>query len=142
MLATPSPAPSSYTGKFLGLDTETSGNWVGTYGKDGYVLINGDETITTVRPPYVTSVDVKARSQVGVWAANTTDTRALEQPPGSTKARSAACWTYGTSLDVSINTQSPTQPLCVSFYVVDWDSNDRRMTAAPQYQIRIEQPNQ
>ncbi|RZM12739.1 MAG: hypothetical protein EOO88_45260, partial [Pedobacter sp.] len=73
-----------FTASFVGLDSTTSGNWGGMYGKDGYVLCNynGNGQDKRSLPSYVSSVSYYKIEGNGlplntVWKDNTRDNRAL-----------------------------------------------------------------
>src|SRR5262249_5362557 len=85
--------PTSTT--FVKQDTGTQGTWIGTYGAQGYDIINSSASL----PSYATVTPSGQSSYT--WAASTTDVRAL-QVPGTT-SRIAACWYSGSSFKVDVN---------------------------------------
>ncbi len=95
------------------------GNWVGTYGHDGYILANwnGNNTDLANLPAGVTySLDQGGRY---VWAATSTEVRAL-QNPAMTERRSMT-WYDASSLRLHLtfaNAYSGTLHL----YALDWDA--------------------
>ena len=106
-------APSAV---FLKQDTTTEGNWIGTYGTQGYDVINSGSSF-----PSNVSVTATGESTY-TWANPSTSTPALEVPPsGST--RIAACWYSGTSFTVDVNSASGSYDL--ELYVLDYDSRGR-----------------
>ena len=76
-------------------DTTTQGNWIGTYGSQGYNIIGN----ATSYPAYATVTP--AGQSTYTWAASTTDPRALETVGGT--GRIAACWYSNTSFSVDVN---------------------------------------
>jgi hypothetical protein len=103
---------------FLGSDTTTQGSWRGTYGAEGYVIVN-DAT----SPPAYAAVAVTG-ANTWPWAEVTTDVRGLQRAVGAN--RFAATW-YGSTFTVDVNiTDSAAHQL--SLYVVDWDSGGRGQT--------------
>jgi alpha-L-rhamnosidase len=122
---------------WVGADTETRGNWVGTYGSQGYVLFGYDQAGRAPRsqlPPYVAAVTPVFAFNSGQWAAGVDDDRALQDPAAPSGPRNIG-W---------LSTQDggdPTFPVDVALsaggtcfqlaaYMVDWDSRGRRQTAA------------
>ena len=71
---TPADAQPTPTATFLKTDTTTQGNWIGTYGTQGYNVVDA----TPSYPSYAT-VTVSGDSTY-VWSADTTDVRGLENP--------------------------------------------------------------
>ena len=101
---------------FLEQDTTTEGNWIGTYGTQGYDVIGNAASL----PSYAT-VTPSVQSTY-TWAATTTDPRALQNPGGT--GRIAACWYSVTSFTVDVNlTDGQTHDL--ELYFLDWDSTSR-----------------
>jgi hypothetical protein len=98
-------------------NTITKGNWKGAYGGAGYNII-GD----LAKLPSFAKVSASGQSSL-VWAASTTDTRALQKADLSATDRIAAAWS-GSQFTVDINL---TDGLVhkVSIYAVDWDSTVR-----------------
>jgi subtilisin family serine protease len=112
--AVPPPPPAATTSAiFVGLDTATHGDWLGTYGAAGYNVV-GD---TTSLPAYATITPTGHDSWT--WAASTSDTRALRRAVAN--GRVAATWYAGTSFDVTIGLADG-QPHQVAFYCLDYDS--------------------
>ena len=65
-------------------DTTTEGNWIGTYGTQGYDLDGGQASL-----PSYASITVTG-ANTGTWASTTADLRGLEDAGGS--GRSADLW--------------------------------------------------
>jgi hypothetical protein len=109
--------PASNSVSFLTSDTTTQGSWIGHYGKDGALLAGASNS----GPAYAQVTMVGQSSWV--WAASTTDTRALQS--GST--RIAATWFAPTvySIDIKLTDQ---QSHTISLYGLDWDSTVRGET--------------
>jgi hypothetical protein len=98
-----------------GTDTTTLGAWQGTYGSQGSSIA----TLTSSLPPGIT-MSVSGSSPY-VWAANTADTRALQNPGGG---RIASCWYSGSNFTIDLNLGAGTAHK-VSLYVLDWDALSR-----------------
>ena len=81
MCRSPIAGPS---GTLIQTDNTTEGNWIGTYGTQGYDLADGQASL-----PSYASVSFPGAS-IGTWASTTTDPRGLEDAGGS--GRTAAIW--------------------------------------------------
>ena len=79
----PSHRSSTTTAIFLKTDTTTQGNWIGTYGTQGYDVIGN----ATSLPSYAT-VTPSGQSTY-TWAASTTDPRALQDAGGTGRIAAA-----------------------------------------------------
>jgi len=98
------------------------GDWVGTYGVDGYVLgawygTAGDLAAT----PNVTPLLVQGGRTS--WAASTSDVRALEHPDQG--SRRATTWWDNTQLKLRLDFAAAYAGT-VHLYALDWDSSTRR----------------
>jgi subtilisin family serine protease len=103
----------------------TQGDWVGTYGVDGYALgaWNGPGTSDLVVLPNATlTLEQGARYS---WASPTSDTRALRNP--STTERRATSWYDLSSLRLRLDFSAPYSGT-LHIYTYDWDSTGRRQT--------------
>ena len=107
----------SNTAVFVNTDTVTQGTWQGTYGADGYNVI--DDTVSY--PGYVT-VTPAAQSNY-TWANSTSDVRGLQK--ALTADRIAATWySFGTfTIDLNFSDSAQHQ---LAVYCVDWDSGGGR----------------
>jgi ELWxxDGT repeat protein len=106
------PAPTA-SATLLNQDTKTQGTWIGTYGAQGYDVIDGSSSL----PSYAT-VTPSGQSNY-VWASSTTDARALQTSGGS--SRIAATWFSKTSFTVDVNlTDGKVHDL--ELYFLDWDN--------------------
>jgi hypothetical protein len=107
-----SSGASGTTVQFVKLDTTTQGSWKGVYGSDGYNVV--DNAVSY--PSYVTPMVSGALDWV--WAATTTDVRALQQASGT--QRIATTWyTFDTMIiDLPFVGSQVRQ---VAVYSVDWD---------------------
>jgi hypothetical protein len=113
---------STGTAAFVKQDSTTQGNWQGTYGADGYVVI-GD---LTSNPSYVSPV-ASGEGQA-VWPNSPTDIRAL-QKASNPASRIAGVWYSSTSFSVDLNvTDGNTHQ--VALYCLDWDRLGRAETVA------------
>ncbi|MFA5816786.1 MAG: alpha-L-rhamnosidase C-terminal domain-containing protein [Bacteroidales bacterium] len=126
--------PEEYAALFIKTDTTTSGNWGGTYGKDGYILCNYSGEGIDIRslPSYVTSIDYfRAFPKNGlpdptVWASGVIDKRAPAPDAGNGFPRNAACFSNSDqtmSLTIGIN---GTKNYQIALYFVDWDKKGSR----------------
>jgi subtilase family serine protease len=111
----PLPIPTSMAA-FVKTDTTTQGNWMSSYGADGYNVI-GD---TTAYPAYATVTP--SGQNTFVWASSTSDVRALQKGSNSSD-RIAATW-YSSSFTVDVNlTDGKTHQ--IALYLLDWDNAER-----------------
>ena len=114
----PLPIPTSMAA-FVKTDTTTQGNWMSSYGADGYNVIGN----ITAYPAYAT-VTPSGQSTF-VWASSTSDVRAL-QKANSASDRIAATW-YSSSFMVDVNlTDGKTHQ--ITLYLLDWDNAGRAET--------------
>ncbi len=97
------------------------GNWAGTYGVSGYDLAgwNGSTDLTSM-----VAVSLLQGNRY-LWAAGTTDPRALESADQST--RNAATYYDPNELRVKLAFSAPFAGN-LHLYAVDWDTHDRRET--------------
>jgi glucose/arabinose dehydrogenase len=107
------------TAAFLGSDTTTQGTWRGTYGAEGYQIVNDGANY----PSYATVTTTGAEAHT--WALSTSDGRGLQKAVGTD--RIAATWYSGAAfaLDVNLTDGLAHQ---VAIYVVDWDNRGRSET--------------
>jgi hypothetical protein len=96
-------------------DTATKGNWVGTYGSQGYNIIGSSASY----PSYATVKTVGAST--GTFDATTTDPRALQNASGT--GRTAACW-FGSTYSVGVNLTDG-QAHDLTLYAIDWSNIGR-----------------
>ena len=115
--ATAVPVTISLThATFLKQDTTTEGNWINTYGTQGYEVIGN----ATSLPSYATVTPSGQKTYT--WTTSTTDPRALQDASGT--GRIAAAWYSSTSFTVDVDfTDGKTHDL--ELYFVDWDSTAR-----------------
>jgi len=103
---------------FVANDSATQGNWVGTYGTDGYYLADAGESL----PSYATLNP--SGQQSGVWNYGPSSKRALMQSQGMRIAAfdtSASGFTYDLDL-IDGNSHQ------VALYLLDWDGLNRSET--------------
>ncbi|MGG1555185.1 fibronectin type III domain-containing protein [Paenibacillus ferrarius] len=126
--ATTTPAPTYY----LGQDAVTKGNWIGTYGSDGYILpfftassASGKDATTPAHiaslPTYVSAYTLGGSNGYNVVQNPSTDARALWMPDGSIR-KMLTVYTY-TTLTHSF-TLTDSTPHQVSFYTTDFGSTE------------------
>ncbi len=110
-------SPSNTTSAaFLKKDATTQGNWINTYGTEGYNVIQD-------APSYPSYATVSATGQTAhTWAISTTDVRALQNPGGS--GRIAATWYSASSFTIDVSLTDG-QAHDLELYFLDWDSTAR-----------------
>jgi hypothetical protein len=108
--ASTSPTPTA-TGTFIKADTTTQGNWIGTYGGQGYDIEGGAASL-----PSYASVKVNGASTY-TWASPTTDPRGLANPGGS--GATATCWYSSSGFTIAVGL-SDGQVHDLALYAVDW----------------------
>ena len=115
-----SPRPSVKSAprprRFLEKDATTQGNWIGTYGAQGYDIVSGPTSL-----PANDTVTPSGQSTY-TWTKTSTDPRAL-QVPGSSN-RVAAVWYSATSFTVDVNLADG-QAHDLELYFDDWDNKGR-----------------
>jgi hypothetical protein len=99
------------------------GNWVGTYGADGYNLLawNGSDSAWFPQSTFVLDQGTRFNSWSG--SAGTNDTRALQSPDSST--RRATCIFDPNQLRLHLSFSSAYSGM-LHLYALDWDSTSRR----------------
>ncbi len=119
LLLTASSAIAQTSGQasFVGTDSSTLGNWASKYGFDGYVLPTAQSPLMNI------SSFSHPNSYNWVWAASTTDVRALQAPGGGNEP--AATWYNNPSFYLDITTEGIEQ---IAVYAVDWDNRGRSET--------------
>ena len=117
--AASNPATTNGIAHYVTTDTSAQGTWMGAYGKDGFSLAGDNQSLPTY-------ASMTLQSQASwMWAASTTDTRALLNSTGT--GRLAATW-YNLStfsLDVNVTDGQTHQ---IALYAVDWDNKGRAET--------------
>ncbi|WP_165073867.1 fibronectin type III domain-containing protein [Paludisphaera rhizosphaerae] len=110
------PVPNSASASFVKPDATTQGDWIGSYGGDGYSLAGGWES----QPGYAT---VSFNNKLDyVWDSNVVagETRAVQKPDGS--GRVAAAWFNSSPFEVVVDvTPSDDATHRISLYLLDWD---------------------
>jgi len=116
----PGGAPPSGGGsaQFVKADGGPQGSWQGHYGGDGYNVIDGG---APSYPSYAAVTPIGNSDYV--WAASTTDPRAL-QKPASPSDHVAATWYAANSFTVDVNISGGAAHQ-VALYLLDWDNNGR-----------------
>ena len=106
---------------FVKLDTATSGNWPGVYGSQGYFLFGGSNSAPSYsQVPSCAQVSFNSWNSDTVWAASTTDPRALPISAASGAARYAGCWWTWSTITINVNvTDGGTHRLAL--YALDWN---------------------
>ena len=112
--------------KFVKTDEKTVGNWKGTYGAEGAIIVAD----STNAPKYGTVTP--ADKEDFTWADSTDEERALKKAAADAKDRLAACWYSGTAFDIDINLTDDAEHQ-VAIYCLDWDTETREMTVEVQH---------
>jgi len=101
---------------FLDFDVTTQGNWIGTYGADGYAIAASAQNLPVYDPTFAL-----LGAQTWTWAATTGDPRAPQT--NSQGGRIASTWFSGSmTFNVNINEGQTHQ---VALYALDWDNQGR-----------------
>ena len=103
---------------FTGFDTTHKGNWVGTYGTDGYIIANGADT----HPGYATVGFSGSNSWT--WEAPSSDARAL-YTSASSGSRIASTFYTTSTFNIDLNIAGSSQ---LALYCVDLDTTTRSQT--------------
>lgn len=122
----------SYSIKSIQIDKETNGNWIGKYGKDGYLLCGFEQKL----PNYIDSISFPTfplitPPELQLWSGNSNRKEALQKTNG--KMRNIGCYhshkfaNCGQSIVLDIKVKSKT-PYCVTLYFCDWEKMDRITT--------------
>jgi len=106
-------------GVIIRIDSTTQGNWQGSYGNEGQMIVGDSSAI----PPYATVTPLTSTDLV--WDANSAASAALQR--AGTAGRVAACWTASTSLDIKFSFTDPNYHR-VTFYFLDYDASGRQQT--------------
>jgi hypothetical protein len=143
LLAALALAASPFVAGAATTDLTTQGDWIGTYGADGYILENfgitpatdgdGGQPPLTSRdlaslPSYISSYSYASDNDFFgqyTWDASTTDNRALELVDGSDH-RASTVYSDG-SVIINLNFNAAAH-LKIAIYTVDWDNNHRSET--------------
>ena len=115
-------APGASAANFH-LDTNTQGNWLGTYGADGFSVADSQQSLPSYDPTFA------VQSQSYIWNANpgAAATSALETGTSGPDLRIASTWNNTGSVTFDLNLADG-QPHSVAFYALDWDSKGRSET--------------
>ncbi len=108
--------PPSAAASLVKQDATTQGNWIGSYGTEGYNAIGNASSY----PAYV--IVQPAGQSTNTWAASTTDPRALQTADGSD--RQASDWYSTTSFTIGVDLTDG-QPHDIALYALDWDNMGR-----------------
>jgi VCBS repeat-containing protein len=99
---------------FTGTDLTTQGSWQGTYGAQGYSVVNN----ATSYPAYV-YVGVNGAGTY-TWVPSTTDVRALQKATDPTDRIAATYYSFS-SFTIDLNLTDNAQHR-LALYLLDWDS--------------------
>jgi hypothetical protein len=112
-------AKTTAAAAYVGADANTLGTWTGHYGADGFSIA----TDLRITPPYAQLYF--AKRDTTVWAASTTDPRALQTASGSSTRIASAYYQHSFAIDVNL-TDGNTHK--ISLYLCDWDKESRSET--------------
>ena len=108
-------------------DTQTQGNWVGKYGRDGYVLFGWNGSMQSKLPPYVHEIRTGDRSKMSSWElVNASDPRALESPEGAHGNRQIGSVFAAPTFPVDIVLSESPRKYVITLYFCDYDMKNRR----------------
>jgi len=119
----PSSVALATTAAGLAYSQPPQGNWVGSYGADGYALAGWNGSTDLVSMPLSSLLlDGGSRCQ---WSASTTAIQALQSP--DTSPRRAACFYDNAQIRLHL-TFPAAYTGTLHLYALDWDSTSRRET--------------
>ena len=116
------PVSSGPSATFLNSDTATQGNWMSTYGSDGYDIAGGPQSPANGALTYG-SYSVQNDGE-WTWAASTSDTRGLQIPGGA--GSMAATWYSAAPFSFAVNVGTGSH--VIALYAMDWDTKGRTET--------------
>jgi hypothetical protein len=119
------------------VDSVTSGNWGGKYGKAGYVLFTGIDQKSDIRklPQFVSDLKTNLNHNIQ-WAAKTDDPRApslspengLTRAAGAVRTQNASACFQTMTVDITLNQeQEQNRNYQVALYFLDWDNLNRKV---------------
>jgi NPCBM/NEW2 domain len=111
-----SPSTPMASASLVKHDSTTQGNWIGSYGTQGYNIFGSVST-------YPSYAIVQPFGESGDTWAGTTDPRALQDI--GTTSRLAASWYSSSSFIVDVNLIDG-QAHDIAIYALDWDGNNTR----------------
>jgi hypothetical protein len=122
-----SVAPPTASAANFHFDTTTQGNWLGTYGADGFSVADSQQSLPSYDPAFV------VQSQNYIWNANpgAGAINALETGTSGQSLRIASTWDTPGSFSFDLNLADG-QPHSVALYALDWDNRGRAETVTIQ----------
>ncbi|QEH35757.1 hypothetical protein OJF2_43140 [Aquisphaera giovannonii] len=117
------PAAPTSSAAFVGTDTTDQGNWRKAFGVDGYDIA-GDSGAANPKLPSYATLAVNGASAY-VWAASTTDPRALQNAANTGRVAGTFYSSTAFSLDLNLTDGKAHE---VSLYALDWDRRGRTET--------------
>ena len=111
------PAVASASLGVLATDTGTEGDWIGTYGSQGYEVIGGPSSL-----PSYAKVTPSGQT-LYTWASSTSNQQALQVCPGAFGV--AACWYRSSSFTVNVNLVDG-QSHNLALYALDYGNGGRQ----------------
>ena len=119
----PSSTASARTATLIGYAQAPQGNWVGSYGANGYALLgwNGSSDLVSLTGVTLT-LDNGQRFE---WSGSTTAVQALQSPDATT--RHASSWYDASQVRLHLTFSSAFSGT-LHLYALDWDTTGRRET--------------
>jgi hypothetical protein len=117
----PSGGGSTTFANPIGFDTTTKGSWQGTYGSDGYYVVNG-----MTKAPFYGSATPTGHATF-TWAYATNDPRALQNTDVILGPIRSASTYYGTNYNINV-TLNDSNSHQISLYFLDWDRGSQPQT--------------
>ena len=119
----PSSTASASTATLIGYTQAPQGNWVGSYGANGYALLGWNGSSDLVSLPGITlTLDNGQRFE---WSGSTTAVQALQSPDATT--RHASSWYDASQVRLHLTFSSAFSGT-MHLYALDWDTTGRRET--------------
>ena len=106
---------------FRKYDFALGGHWMGSFGLEGYVVIND---VTNLPPPFLL---LPSANNSGVFAAATTDPRALQDPNTGGTEGFAGYWASDTNLLLDVNLVDGNTHR-IELYCLDWQRQNLTQT--------------
>ena len=118
----PGPASASASATPVPPPPPASGDWVGAYGADGYVLAAWNDSTDLIGLPAGVNYAVEQATR-HVWASPTTEARALQSPDRA--QRRAATWYNGSQVRIRLNFNTAYSGT-LHLYALEWDAAGQR----------------
>jgi hypothetical protein len=106
---------------FVGTDTATEGNWLGTYGQDGYDIAPGTTNAIAPNLPAYASVSFSSAAIPYTWNDSGANGPLFPETP-SDNGHIETAWYSTTTFSIQLNLTDG-QVHRVSLYAIDWVGN-------------------